>query len=217
MKTECGIVVDLLPSYIDGVCSPESVKMIDEHLLECGNCVRQVQVMKQKPVAEAIASDGQKTLRRHRRRNWKRVLAGVLAGILLAAGTLVLAYRFLLPVVYDLLYHGTTAYAVVTIGPSKDYTQEEIEAAVRAVRRQFWRDHHQVLLSITYEQRYSRTWGANPPGDRTKEYDEVIVLYGSIFSSNGGMQPGTIREGWSWYLARAAGSEKWTIIGQGYA
>ena len=37
-KTSCGIIKDLLPLYIDGVCSSDSIDLIEEHLKECPLC-----------------------------------------------------------------------------------------------------------------------------------------------------------------------------------
>lgn len=38
MKTDCEIIRDLLPLYVDDICSDQSRKMVDEHLQECGEC-----------------------------------------------------------------------------------------------------------------------------------------------------------------------------------
>lgn len=38
MKWSCDIIRDLIPLYIDGVCSEESKKIIEEHLEECEEC-----------------------------------------------------------------------------------------------------------------------------------------------------------------------------------
>ena len=38
MKYSCNIIRDLIPLYIDGVCSEESKKVVDEHLEECNEC-----------------------------------------------------------------------------------------------------------------------------------------------------------------------------------
>lgn len=38
MKTECGIIQDLLPLYADGVCTPESRAAVEQHLKECDTC-----------------------------------------------------------------------------------------------------------------------------------------------------------------------------------
>lgn len=38
MKLPCNVVGDLLPIYYDGLCSDESVTLIEEHLTECQQC-----------------------------------------------------------------------------------------------------------------------------------------------------------------------------------
>jgi len=47
MKTNCNIIYDLLPLYIDGICSEESKSLVDEHLLECQNCSKKYTAMNQ--------------------------------------------------------------------------------------------------------------------------------------------------------------------------
>ena len=37
-KKSCELIKDLLPLYVDDVCSEESRKMVTEHLASCGNC-----------------------------------------------------------------------------------------------------------------------------------------------------------------------------------
>ncbi len=38
MKTNCKVIEDLLPLYIDEVCSDESKGFVEEHLKECDAC-----------------------------------------------------------------------------------------------------------------------------------------------------------------------------------
>ena len=38
MKYPCDMIQDLLPLYLDGVCSEESKKAVEEHLSECPDC-----------------------------------------------------------------------------------------------------------------------------------------------------------------------------------
>ena len=38
MKKQCGIVQDLLPLYLDGVCGEESRNLVEEHLQACEGC-----------------------------------------------------------------------------------------------------------------------------------------------------------------------------------
>ena len=46
MKTTCGIVKDLLPLYIDGVCSEESKALVQAHLSECEKCQKYHEAMR---------------------------------------------------------------------------------------------------------------------------------------------------------------------------
>ena len=45
-KITCNVVRDLLPLYVDDVCSEESRKMVTEHLASCGNCRDELNKMK---------------------------------------------------------------------------------------------------------------------------------------------------------------------------
>lgn len=45
MKNECYIVRDLLPSYIDQLCSEESSKFIEQHITSCEQCAHLLQQM----------------------------------------------------------------------------------------------------------------------------------------------------------------------------
>ena len=38
MKTDCEIIRDLLPLYVDDICSEKSRELVDEHLKECAEC-----------------------------------------------------------------------------------------------------------------------------------------------------------------------------------
>ena len=38
MKLNCEIIRDLLPSYIDGLTSQESNRLVEEHLESCAEC-----------------------------------------------------------------------------------------------------------------------------------------------------------------------------------
>ncbi|TAA71987.1 zf-HC2 domain-containing protein [Planococcus salinarum] len=46
MKNECYIVRDLLPSYIDQLCSDESKVFIEQHMSQCDSCSRVLQHMR---------------------------------------------------------------------------------------------------------------------------------------------------------------------------
>lgn len=44
MKTDCGIIRDLLPLYTENLCREESKKAVEEHLLNCPDCKAQLDI-----------------------------------------------------------------------------------------------------------------------------------------------------------------------------
>ena len=73
----CKIIQDLIPLYIDGCCSEESQKLVDEHTEECTTCKRMLEDMKV-PSDFAPVTEFPKTF--HKLNNWK---ASVLQSVLL--------------------------------------------------------------------------------------------------------------------------------------
>ncbi|WP_027399592.1 zf-HC2 domain-containing protein [Anaerovorax odorimutans] len=47
MKIDCDIIKDLLPLYVDGVCSQKSKEMIEKHINECPLCKEELKLMHQ--------------------------------------------------------------------------------------------------------------------------------------------------------------------------
>lgn len=45
-KTNCKVIGDLLPLYLDGVCSEETTEMVEEHLNGCEECKKNLEYMK---------------------------------------------------------------------------------------------------------------------------------------------------------------------------
>lgn len=64
MKYKCGIIKDLLPLYVDHVCSDESKELIDEHLLECEKCKAYMDSLRESQDVEAAAYDEEKERRK---------------------------------------------------------------------------------------------------------------------------------------------------------
>lgn len=64
MKCSCGIIKDLLPLYVDHVCSDESKELIDEHLLECEKCKAYMDSLRESQDVEAVAYDEEKERRK---------------------------------------------------------------------------------------------------------------------------------------------------------
>lgn len=64
MKCKCGIIKDLLPLYVDHVCSDESKELIDEHLLECEKCKSYMNSLREAQDVEDAAYDEEKESRK---------------------------------------------------------------------------------------------------------------------------------------------------------
>ena len=91
-QTKCDIVMDLLPLYMDGVCSEESQKMVEEHLIHCQECKQFLETMK---TEVNISSDTKqretdaKILKKMKKRIWieRFVLATVAVCIAIIIGS----------------------------------------------------------------------------------------------------------------------------------
>lgn len=53
-KFSCDVIMDLLPSYVDGICSEETVKLVEEHLKSCEACKASYTAMKQDDVTSDL-------------------------------------------------------------------------------------------------------------------------------------------------------------------
>ena len=61
MKTECSVVRDLLPLYVENMVSPETAQFISDHLKECSECHSEFEGLKEEeilfPVENKPAAD----------------------------------------------------------------------------------------------------------------------------------------------------------------
>lgn len=62
MKLHCTVIEDLLPIYLDGICSPESEELVEAHLLECPACREMLARMRQTAELSAQPADDLKPL-----------------------------------------------------------------------------------------------------------------------------------------------------------
>ena len=101
MKISCEIIKDLLPLYLDGVCSNDSKALIEKHLVECDSCKAELQAMKGEfftnhkgqnlKEAEAV----KKLSRRWKKGMMKSLLKGVLITLLMIAAIILVLYLFM--------------------------------------------------------------------------------------------------------------------------
>ena len=80
----CGVVRDLLPSYVEGLTSPESNTAVERHLSECPDCAQLRMALAGAP-KQAAPEDAKEVdyLKKVKRRGWRRVAAAVAVTVLL--------------------------------------------------------------------------------------------------------------------------------------
>nr|MBQ8245109.1 zf-HC2 domain-containing protein [Oscillospiraceae bacterium] len=87
MKLPCEMILDLLPLYHDGVCSPVSKTLVAEHLKDCPDCAGAMEVLKSDLQMPKLESDEAKPLKSIKRRWTKKAwITGLLIGVLLFFG-----------------------------------------------------------------------------------------------------------------------------------
>ena len=109
----CNIIKDLMPSYIDQICSKETTIAIEEHIEQCQKCKEMLQLMQQPPVKKietnvAAAKEPFKRINKIRR---FQVITGILMTFILTIfGSLVVQN---VGVVNDFFF--PRVYAIVNI------------------------------------------------------------------------------------------------------
>ena len=74
MSKQCEIVGDLLPLYVDGVCSEASGDLVREHLDTCPGCRTLYEQMRARGGEEFIKREKDGVVRRHERKESRRIL-----------------------------------------------------------------------------------------------------------------------------------------------
>ena len=71
---ECGIIQDLLPLYLDHVCSEESRQLVEQHLKNCPACQTAVEQIKKSEIDESLKTETENVIKRHNQKIKERIL-----------------------------------------------------------------------------------------------------------------------------------------------
>lgn len=92
-KLPCDVVQDLLPLYVDGVCSADSRQLVDAHLAECDDCRRVLADLQESETEVAFHADAKAVIRAHNKHQSKTALAlGILISVFLTGVMGVMLY-----------------------------------------------------------------------------------------------------------------------------
>lgn len=83
MKLDCNVICDLLPLYVDQICSNESRDLVDEHLTGCRDCSALLQQMLSTEIEADLISETENVIRRQAKlfKRKSAVIGAVIAGI----------------------------------------------------------------------------------------------------------------------------------------
>lgn len=87
----CNIIKDLLPSYIDGICSEETVAAVEKHIEHCQGCKDTMQMMKQ-PTVQIVETNVEAAKEPFKRINKKRRFQ-VITAIVLSFMICIIGYQ----------------------------------------------------------------------------------------------------------------------------
>ena len=101
MSVSCDIIKDLLPLYLDGVCSNDTKAVIDEHLMACENCKAELQAMQNSFPLNSVGENlNEAEAVKNLSKRWKKsmkwsLLKGILINVLVIAALALILYVFL--------------------------------------------------------------------------------------------------------------------------
>lgn len=85
MKFDCEIIQDLLPLYVDDVCSTKSKEMVAEHIAECVKCKEQLNALGNQSVTQKLSKERNSVIETHLKKEKKRstMIGLITAGVLM--------------------------------------------------------------------------------------------------------------------------------------
>lgn len=121
---QCEIVQDLLPLYVDGVCSESSNKLVENHMKECSVCSNYHKQLKNEELDNQYEEIGNTVIKNHKRK-YKIIMTAVLL-LVFAAGLLTMKIAVN---AFDSQYHsnGISKYMNITISDTGKYKVGELD------------------------------------------------------------------------------------------
>ncbi len=121
----CDIIKDLLPLYIDGVSSESTNKLIEEHLSECEDCQKELELMQDAPIISVKDEDLEKSVKivgkKLKKFKKKTVIKAVSAALALCI-VLTIVFQFVLS--YQQMKRSFEDNNLIALG--KNYGEESV-------------------------------------------------------------------------------------------
>lgn len=100
MNISCDIIKDLLPLYKDDVCRFESRKLVEEHLMVCGDCKAELEAMNNYLVVNNVEDNLQESnMIKNISKRWRKsmkisLLKGILTTLITVIVIVLILYVF---------------------------------------------------------------------------------------------------------------------------
>lgn len=202
MGIPCEVIQDLLPLYMDGVCSGSSTEMVKAHLDSCPQCREFLRKLGAHTSEDILRQEKDGVLSRHGRKVRQKRIRAVCLSVMLTLAV-IFACVALWPVSLD-------------YGTSEIYSRQDMEQAISIIREEFnsWRGCKLYSISYTSDSLCSEELEyCNTLAKDGVIYDECIVFTTQFRSPllGGGAWIANFRYDWSWYLARTEGGD-WELL-----
>ena len=118
MKHECGLISDLLPMYSEGLAGEESRKAVEEHVMACANCKKELDTLRQTQTGMSAAALPMRNISRsiRKRRRMSVLLAScILLALATAFGAFVTDKQYLSYDKDQLSFSQKDGYLVISI------------------------------------------------------------------------------------------------------
>ena len=202
MDKQCEIIQDLLPLYVDGACSPSSRDMIKEHMTSCTGCKTVYESLCASANEEVLQREMGSVVAKHGQRMKRKKMLTIAVSVML---TLCLLFACVSLWPYNVDY-----------GTSQIYSKQDMDEAVRLIKKQFnkWQGCKLYSISYTDDAFCQRELGyCNTLADEGGTYTQCIVFrmrFRSPILGGGAWNANSVYD-WSWYLARADGGD-WELL-----
>ncbi|MCM1119067.1 MAG: zf-HC2 domain-containing protein [bacterium] len=91
-KLNCEIIKDLIPSYLDGICTPSSREAVEEHMAECAQCRDSLELLRNTEIEETRLNQSElnhlKKIKWHMMRKSMLIVGGLAALFILLGDAL---------------------------------------------------------------------------------------------------------------------------------
>lgn len=160
VKLNCDIVKDLVPSYLENICSKSSEEAVEAHLAECADCCKYVENLRQTVIEGSRTNLKEMDYMKKFRRYYDKKLLVYLIGILMTAHTVLWCVKGtwnVESVVFEIAFPVITILFLFLLKDGKEYREtrmlRRILAALGLLGGAYILGIFGIFLNVIYTQK----------------------------------------------------------------